>query len=533
MTSPTPTLGIDIGASKARVAVMAAGTPRIVPTATGQRWVPPLVSFHPDGNVLVGHDAGVRRIEDPQNTLAADLRHADSGAVPTRAGSVTVADVTALVLDHVRRQADEALQTDTRQVVVPVRMACDQSQRHVLSLAAESSGLEAEQVSCALALAHAYGLERMAGSVVAFVDFGAGAFECSLVQVVDGFPRVLSWAGDMYMGGNDLDALVANALFEEFWRTHEIDLSASPVATARVWLAAERCRRMLSTDTVHDIELEEIAETPTGGRPALRSQITRDVLESWVRPTFDKAIARVDEALRSADLLPTQIDIVVPVGGVTQTPVFRELLAEHFGRGLDDSLHPHEAAAIGAAMLGERITSARPAVSPKALDPRATDRHQAPVRVGRVTTKKQFTAVMPVVADVEFSDSHPQLPKLVEVMASPLALSTVGGFCDELIPTDDPVPTEKARVFSTAKDNQTSVRIGVCQGASRRFGENRDLGTIVLDQLQPRPRNQVKIAVTFKIDGDGVFLASARDEQTGREQSIRVQLDASSTALPD
>ncbi len=533
MSSPEPVLGIDLGAAKACVAVVAAGEARVVPAVDGQRTVPPLVSFHPDGNVLVGHAAGARRVEDPLNTLVADVRHAAARPAQTRAGAVTVADVASVVLDHVRRQADEVLGIDTRKLVVPVRMACDQSQRHVLTVAAETAGLEAEQVSSALALAHAYGVDRLGDGVTAFVDFGASAFECSLVQVVGGFPRVVAWAGDMHLGGNDLDALVVRAVAEDFWRSHAIDLSADPVATARLWLASERCRRQLSIDAASSFVLEDIVQTPTGGRPTLHANLDRAALLSWAQPVFDRAFARIDEALRSADLLPRQVARVVPVGGVTRTPALRARLEEYFGRSVDTCLDPIEAEALGAAILGERIAERRPALSPAALDPRATvsDGTPAPVRVGRVTTKKQFTAVRPVVA-VEFGDSQPQMPKLVEVMASPLALSTVGGYCEELVPSDEPIPVERTRVFSTGRDNQTSVQIGVCQGASRKFADNRNLGAIVLDQLAPRPRNAVKISVTFKIDADGVFLASARDEQTGREQSIRVQLDASARSLP-
>jgi molecular chaperone DnaK (HSP70) len=154
-------------------------------------------------------------------------------------------------------------------------------------------------------------------------------------------------------------------------------------------------------------------------------------------------------------------------------------------------------------------------------------------RVGRVITKKLFTAVMQAAVPEDEALDAPitermARPTLIEVTASRLALFTVGGFCDEIIAADSPIPVAQTRVFSTGKDGQPSVVLKICQGDSRRFKENMPLGVLTLAGLPPRPRGQVRIGVTFAIDDDGVLTALARDEQTGQEQRIRIELPASS-----
>jgi molecular chaperone DnaK (HSP70) len=194
---------------------------------------------------------------------------------------------------------------------------------------------------------------------------------------------------------------------------------------------------------------------------------------------------------------------------------------------------PEAGIALGAALaatkraVNRRITARYGTVepppdntaAPPVLRPQST-------RIGRVITKKRFTAI----TDAQVPDFDPgfgaaQRPTLIEVIAGRLALSTVGGFCDEIIPANEPVPASKTRVFTTGHDNQREVQLRVCQGDSRRYAENRPLGALVLDELPPRQRGEVRIAVTFAIDDDGVLEASARDEQTGQERSVRIQLD--------
>lgn len=514
-----PVLAIDLGVSKASVAAVDAdGEARLV----GRR-IPPLVSFHPDGSVLVGDEASARRCEDPHNTLSADLRRAGVRTAVTRAGEVTVADVVALVLDHVRRRANEALGDDTHRVIIPVRMGCGTTQQETLARAVAGVDLRADQLAAPIAIAHAFGPERLADAPTAIIDFGAGSFECSLVQVAEGSPTVTAWATDMSLGGNDLDERIVRRMMEAFWRTHELDLSQDAIATARLWLAAEWARPQLADRREVEVVLDGITATDTGGRPDLRFTLQRAELLDMVEDLMDRALGLVDEAMRRASLRPAQVGRVLVVGGASRTPLLRERLAGYFGRALDTSLPAEDACALGAAAYSARIATLSPAALERAAD--RSSRASKPVRVGRVTTKKLFTAVMPT-PDVEFTPvpGSLQRPQLIEVMASPLALSTVGGYCEPLIPADVPVPAEHTRTFSTSKDHQTTVRLGVCQGASRKFADNADLGVIVLADLPPRPRGAVEIEVTFAIDGDGVLLASARDKQTGREHGIRVQI---------
>jgi molecular chaperone DnaK (HSP70) len=308
--------------------------------------------------------------------------------------------------------------------------------------------------------------------------------------------------------------------------------------------------------------LPAIVVSPSLGRPIdLHLALARDSVAAAVGDIVQRTAAVCDEALRQAGVAPDAVGDVLLCGGPTRLPFLREQVARQFGRPGRTELNPDDGVAVGAAIWGvhggvpaqtnpasisKRVTAQFGSDAQQAVPAQAVPNIPAPARVGRVHTKRMFTAVMqamqtpqagtpsplPVTIDpgapgslsVSFSEPRLVKPVMLEVLASRLAVSTVGGFCDEIIAKDVPVPTERTRVFSTGKDGQRLVKVQVCQGDSRRFAENTGLGTIVLDGLPPRPRGEVKIAVTFSVDGEGVLKASARDEQSGKAQSVEIRL---------
>jgi molecular chaperone DnaK (HSP70) len=312
----------------------------------------------------------------------------------------------------------------------------------------------------------------------------------------------------------------------------------------RLRTAAEQAKRQLAVHGQFGVQVEVpgIARGAGGDSLDLRMLLDWNVFALTCRDLVEHMAQPCRQALTAAGVDATAVGQLLLVGGSARLPPVQERLGQLFGRAPRMDVAPDAAPALGAAIFASRgeLASARVTNPYGAVAPPPADVIEAPLlgqpspaRVGRVSTKKMFTAVMQAAQapQVTFSaprmtppGAAPAMPAIIEVTASRLGLSTVAGFCDEIIPRDLPVPAARTRVFSTGRDGQRAVTLSVCEGDSRRFGENRPLGTLVLDGLPPRPRGQVRIAVTFTIDADGVLEAAALDEGTGRAQKIQIRL---------
>lgn len=536
-----PILGLDLGTSKACVsAVDETGKLRLLADHRGDTVIPAFVSFHPDGNVLVGKEARVRRTTDPANTLRRGLDPIES-SIMTRAGEVRMVQVNTILLDHMRRVADAALQVDTRKVVLTVPWGYNDEQRLALVQGARAANLEiVDLLPCPIAAAYAYGLEHQRSQFVAVCDFGASKFECTLLSVGAGRPpEVLASIADLELGGDDLSDRLVRWMVNGFQEHHQLDLRDDRVAMDRFYMAAEESKRRLSGGGPYGVRVEvpAISFRSDGSQVGLQLLLTWEVFYGLTHDLLDRAMRMCNRTLDRAGVTAEQISQVLLVGGSFHLPPLRDRVGAYFGRNPRMDVEPAAACALGAALyapqrqvLSGRVTSPYGAVSAPPDDVAAPPQlSKRSTRVGRVITKKMFTAVHEAQLPPEMPDDTAKMlasamPTLIEVTASRLALSTVGGYCDEVIPADTPVPTENSRVFTTGKDNQPTVQLKICQGDSRRFAENMPLGTISLVGLPPRPRGQVAIAVTFAIDDDGVLTAAARDEHTGQEQRVRIEL---------
>jgi molecular chaperone DnaK len=544
LSEKDPILGIDLGTSKTCVGVVdPAGMPRLLGDASGKPLVPSVVSFVEDGSVLVGSEAKERLSTDSTNTLSCE-RWGAAQTFMTRAGEVTRAQVKTILLDHMRRLADAALSLDTRRAVLTMPAGFAEPDRQVLQTAAAAAGIEVERLlTDPAAVGYAYRLDEKPAQSVAVVDFGGGKLECTLLRFHEGTPSLLSTFAKATLGGIHIDQLLAHGMMEAFQQVHQVDLQSDPQAMERMLLAAEAAKCDLSTKTEVSVQVESVA-TSLYGRPLhLKLSLPRVVFLERVQARLCEALPVCDEALRRAGVAPAQVAYVLMTGGMARMPYLRDLMTAHFGRQPIVTLPPEDVVALGAARLGAKLlvegerarrttasyghdaptpADASPVPTIAGMMARAPDPvGGAPARVARIATKKMFTAVMTAQPDVAFT---PARPVLMEVTAGRLAVSTVGGFCDEVVPSNQPIPVAKTRVFSTGKDDQPAVLIRLCQGDSRRFDQNRALGTLVLDNLPKRPRGQVRIAVTFAVDPDGVLEALAKDEQTGQARSVRIQL---------
>ncbi len=533
MTASDPTFGIDLGAAKVCVAAVdGSGVLRLLTDHQGHGILPAVVSFDESCNVLIGEDAVARWGNDPANTVACDLR---PEAVPTltRAGQLRPVDIGAILLDHVRRMANAALQVDSKSVVLTLPASYDDARRQLVIEAAVAAGLDiSELVLCPLAATYAYGLEKNPPQFVAICDFGATKFECSIIAVRDGRPTLLASACEAGLGGDLLNERITEWMVEGFQGQYGIDLRNDQVAMYRLRNAAERSKRKLFPKTEYGVQVAvpDLVPRADGSRLGLDLHLTEAVFTERTSDLVERLLGVCDKALYQAGMTPEQLFQIIMIGGSCRIPAVQFRLGAFFGRTPRMDVDPEAACALGAALFAahgaaitDRVTSPYGAVSPPPADAADPPVVRRTTRVGRVVTRKMFTAVMAAQEATEVDFSPPR-PALVEVSAFRLAISTVGGFCDAVIPANEPIPAANTRIFSTGKDGQRQVSVSVCQGDSRRFVENTALGTIVLDNLAPRPRGQVSIAVTFAIDDDGVLEASARDEATGQEQTVRINL---------
>jgi len=573
--------GVDLGTSKACVATMdAKGIPSTLTDPSGRKVIPAVLSFHPDGTVLVGDDALPQRLADPRNTVysiarllgrAASSREVidaasrspytlrvgpdDQPLLATRAGDLSLVDVAGFMLEHVRRYAELATNSDSRRCVLTAPAFYDDAQQQALRDAGAAAGFTVERIlpdPLAVATAWAYG--RQVAPIVLVYDFGGGKCEVSVVEIRGREPRLLGTAVDTMIGGDDIDRRIVDYTCKAFWQVHRVDLRSDPLIPLFLRAAAERAKIELSTVSETAITARALVKNAAGLPIDLNLMLSRDVLSNAVGDIVQQTFDICDQALAAAGLDAGAVNDFIVVGGPTRLPFIREQITAWFGRPPRADVPPDEGVALGAAIWGahggipdpaslpsmsKRVTAQFGSDVQQAKPSEAAPSAPSPARVGRVHTKRMFTAVMGAVSGpadivdmsrVSFSPPQPieaakvVRPQVMEVLASRLALSTVGGFCDEIIGKDVALPIERTRVFSTGKDLQRAVKIQVCQGDSRRFDENKALGTLVLDGLPALPRGALKIEVTFSVDAEGVLKASAKDQATQRAQTVEIRL---------
>jgi molecular chaperone DnaK len=501
--SGAPIIGIDLGTTNSVVAAVVGGKVQVF--ADGQRRLHPSeVSFHPNGSVLVCHEARKRRIVDPRSTFFSVKRLIgqpfSSPAVQTavarlpyrvkegpneqvqlvaRGKVLSAPEISAIVVNHVKQCAEATLGAPVQQAVITVPANFNDSQRAATKAAGEIAGLTVRRIlNEPTAAALAYGVGRGLDSTVAIYDFGGGTFDITVLRIKDKIFEVLATGGDTFLGGDDLDLAVVDILADAFLRQHRYDLRADDIARPRLVVAAEAIKCRLSEDEVVEGEVKEIVHGE-GGRPVdLAFRMTRAEFDAAIGQYVDRTFWACDEVLRLAGLAPSAIDDIILVGGTTRVPLVRQRVAEYFGRAPRTDINPDEVVAWGAAVQGG-------ALAPTG-DPQA------------------FSSL------------------LLDVAPRALGIAVAGGFADTVVQRNAQLPLEQTRVFSTSADNQERVLIQICQGESRRFSENTPLGQLRLDGLQRARRGEVKIEVTFQIDTDGILNVRARDVATGREERATV-----------
>ncbi|HEX7509456.1 MAG TPA: Hsp70 family protein, partial [Polyangia bacterium] len=436
------------------------------------------------GKRLIGLSFRSREVQKAVARLPYELREGNNEQAvfvgPDR--TYTIPEVSGLLLGYLRQCCELFLGDTVTGAVITVPANFNDAQRRATIDAGRIAGLDVLRVlNEPTAAALAYGLGQNMSQRIAVYDFGGGTFDITVLQVEGDVFEVLATGGDTFLGGDDMDAALLNILAELFRAEHGLDPRTDQSANARLLIAAEQVKCHLSEFTEARGELKNIAMSDQGEQLALRFHIARNVFETAIRGLVARTIQTTQEVLASVGLAASQIDEIIMVGGTTRVPMVRAEVERYFGRPPRTDLNPDEVVAWGAAIQAENLAHASENLANHAV--------------------------------------------LLDVTPRALGIAVAGGFAERILDRNVPVPVEQTRIFTTSADSQSSVRIQVCQGESRRFDENIPLGELELTGIPPARRGEIAIEVTFRVDTNGILRVRARDAATGaaREAAVNVR----------
>jgi molecular chaperone DnaK len=491
-------IGIDLGTTNSVVAIARDTGVEILADAKGHRLHPSVIAFKPNGEVEVGVKAKLRRVIDPRNTIYSAKRligqpfrspriqetiaglpyQVREGAdqesiIVSRGGRHSVVQIATRVLTHLRELAEARLGHPVSQCVITVPANFSDAQRAATRRAGEAAGLEVLRIlNEPTAAALAYGTGKALDQRIVVFDMGGGTFDVTLLAVRDGFFEVLGTGGDPFLGGDDMDRIVADMLIQQFLEQHHVDLRTHTDTAAVMVIAGEQLKAKLSSATEVSGTLKELAYGVGGAPLQLDFELTRAGFERAIEPIVERALLTCEQVLAEAGMSPTLVDDVILVGGATRVPLVRRRVAEHFRREPRTDVNPMEVVAAGAALQARMLTTPPDEAS----------------------------------------------PVLMDVTPHALGIAIAGQYTDALIERNEPVPVERTRILTTARDGQREVVIRVCQGSEKQFASNIVMGELRLDGLRPAPRGELKIEVTFLVDADGMLQVFAKDLATGRSE---------------
>ncbi len=498
-------IGIDLGTTNSCVSVMEGNEPVVIPNAEGKRTTPSVIAFVEGGEIKVGDPAKRQAVTNPTKTVYSIKRFMgnkyseckkeaervpykvvkgdnDTPRVDIDGRLYTPQELSAMVLQKMKKTAEDYLGTSVSEAVITVPAYFNDSQRQATKEAGEIAGLKVRRIiNEPTAAALAYGMDKKGKDqkIVVF-DFGGGTHDVSILELGDGVFEVLSTDGDTHLGGDDVDEKIINWLADEFKKDEGMDLRKDPMSLQRLKEASEKAKIELSSATQTEINLPYITATSSGPKHLVRT-LSRAKFEQLIDDLVKRTIEPCGAALKAAGLSKGEIDEVILVGGSTRIPAVQAAVEKFFGKAPSKGVNPDEVVAVGAGIQGGVLTGD--------------------------------------VKDV----------LLLDVTPLSLGIETMGNVMTKLIEANTTIPTKKSQVFSTAADNQPSVEIHVLQGERAMSGDNKTIGRFHLDGIPPAQRGVPQIEVTFDIDANGIIHVTATDKATNKTQDIRIEASSGLT----
>jgi molecular chaperone DnaK len=493
-------IGIDLGTTNSAVAIIEGGQPKIIENIEGARTTPSVVSVAKNGDRLVGLLAKRQAVTNPENTIYGikrfmghnfedpevqkDLKNASfkiqksaNGGVEVKIGDkwMRPEEVSAMILGKIKADVEAKLGEKITEAVITVPAYFNDAQRKATKDAGMIAGLDVKRIiNEPTAAALAYGFNSKKNEKIVVYDFGGGTFDISVLEVGDDVIEVKSTDGDSHLGGRDLDHKIIAWIAEEYKKTSGVDVRTDALALQRLDEAAEKAKIELSTAMETEINIPFITSTAAGPQHLLL-KMSRAQLETLADEYISRSIEITKRAMTASGFKMEEINEIIMVGGQTRMPKIVEEVKKVFGKTPNLSINPDEVVALGAAV-------------------------QAGVLQGDVK-------------DV----------LLLDVIPLSLGIETLGGVATKLVERNTTIPSSKSQVFSTAADNQTSVEIHIVQGERPMASDNKSLGRFILEGIPPAPRGMPQVEVTFDVDANGILNVTAKDNASGKTQSIRIE----------
>lgn len=468
-------LGIDLGTTNSVVSIIENKKPVVLENPNGKRTTPSVVAFK-NGEEIVG-DAAKRQLETNPDAIASIKRLMGSGkTVKANGKDYKPEEISAKILTYLKEYAEKKVGHKVKKAVITVPAYFDNAQREATKNAGKIAGLEVERIiNEPTAAALAFGLDKLDKDMKVLVyDLGGGTFDVSVLELSDGTFQVLSTSGDNNLGGDDWDNAIVKWLTEQIKKEYDFDATKDKMALTRLKEEAEKTKISLSNQMVATISLPFLGMGPNGPIN-VELELKRSDFDKMTADLVDRTRKPIMDALKEAKLEAKDLDEILLVGGSTRIPAVQTMIEHALGKKPNRSINPDEVVAIGAAIQGGVLAG-------------------------------------------EINDVL-----LLDVTPLTLGIETLGGVATPLIARNTTIPVTKSQVFSTAADNQTEVTISVVQGERQMAADNKMLGRFNLSGIEAAPKGVPQIEVSFSIDVNGITTVTAKDQKTGKEQTITIK----------